>query len=327
MKKIIYFLVVLNLFLCHFLFAGGKQDNNQVVIYSSLEEFRNEYVQRRLNETFPDYQIIISYFPTGNNAAKLQAEGLRTDCDIVLALDTAYLEGLTGILADLSGYDTSSFLDELVPSHHRYIPWERFGGCVAVNSRVLRERDLPFPASYEDLLNPAYRGLISMPNPKSSSTGYMLVKSLINNWGETSAFNYFDKLAENIFQFTSSGSGPINALVQGEAGIGIGLIYHVVTVNNNGSDLNILIFNEGSPFSVDGAAIIKGKEHKPAVKEVFDFIIRTILYEDKELFSPEIILKNQTILLPNFPQNIIYADMTGIDDLAEKQRILEKWKY
>jgi iron(III) transport system substrate-binding protein len=305
----------------------AQKDSNRVVIYSSREDFRNEYVQARLDATFPDYQIVITYLPTGNSAAKLMAEGTKTECDIVLALDTGYLEGLTDNLADLSSYSFSTFLDELVPAHHKYLPWERFGGCVAINARILQEKGVSVPESYEDLLKPGYQGLVSMPNPKSSATGYMLVKSLINTWGEDEAFTYFEKLSKNIFQFTSSGSGPINALVQGEAGIGIGLTYHVVNMNNEGADLGILFFKEGSPYSTDGIGIIKGKESRQAVKAVFDFLAETLLYEDKERFSPEQVLKNQAIFLPNFPPAIPYADMTGIEDLAEKQRILEKWTY
>jgi iron(III) transport system substrate-binding protein len=305
----------------------AKEDPNRVVIYSSLEDFRNEYVQERLNTTFPDYQVVITYMPTGNSGAKLMAEGVKTECDIVLALDTGYLEGLTDNLADLSSYSFSAFLDELVPAHHKYLPWERFGGCVAINAGILREKGLSVPESYEDIVKPEYRGLVSMPNPKSSATGYMLVKSLINAWGEDAAFAFFDRLSENIFQFTSSGSGPINALVQGEAGIGIGLTYHVVNVNNDGADLDILFFREGAPYSTDGIGIIKGKENRQAVKEVFGFLAETVLYEDKERFSPEQVLKSQTIALPNFPPTIPYADMTGIEDLAEKQRILEKWTH
>ena len=84
----------------------------------------------------------------------------------------------------------------------------------------LEEKNLAVPTSYADLLKPEYKGLVSMPNPKSSGTGYMFLKSLVNAWGEEEAFAYFDQLAENILQFTSSGSGPVNALVQGEAAIG-----------------------------------------------------------------------------------------------------------
>ena len=31
--------------------------------------------------------------------------------------------------------------------------------------------------------------------------------------------------------------------------------------------------------------------------------------------------------IPNYPKNIKYADMTGIDNLEEKERLLDKWKY
>jgi iron(III) transport system substrate-binding protein len=329
MKKFVFYgLLLASLFSGQTLQAGGRgQDDNRVVIYSSLEDFRNEYLQQRLDETFPGYKVVISYLPSGNNAAKLRAEGVKTECDIVMALDRGYLEGLVDMLADLSSYDSSSFLDELVPPHHKYLPWDRFGGCIAVNAEILRGKGLPVPDSYDDLLNPIYKGLVSMPNPKSSATGYMFVKSLINARGEDAAFAYFDKLSENIFQFTSSGSGPTNALVQGEAGIGIGMTFHVVTVNNNGANLDILFFKEGAPYSTNGVAIIKGKENRIAVKNVFGFIVGTVLFEDKERFSPEQILKEQTISLPNFPRTILYADMTGIEDLVEKQRILDKWTH
>ena len=232
------------------------------------------------------------------------------------------------MLASLENYDVSMFIDDLVPSHHKYLPWERWSGCVAINKTILKEKNVPVPASYADLLKSQYKGLISMPNPKSSGTGYMLVKSLINVWGEDKALVYFDDLADNILQFTSSGSGPVNALLYGEAGIGLGMTHQTVVVNNDsGADLDIYYFSEGAPFSLSGVAIIAGKETRVEVSEIFRFIVTTLSKEDKERFSPEIIFKDQVITVPNYPQNIPYADMTGISDADEKQRILEKWKY
>jgi iron(III) transport system substrate-binding protein len=150
---------------------------------------------------------------------------------------------------------------------------------------------------------------------------------LINVRGEDAAFAYFDRLAENVLQFTSSGSGPVNALIQGEAGIGLGMTFQVVTTINQGIPLTITFFEEGSPYSAYGTAIIKGKETKKAVKEVFDFFLTKLIYEDKELFLPEQVFKAQSNNIPNYPLNVPAADMTGIEDLAEKQRVLENWKY
>jgi iron(III) transport system substrate-binding protein len=78
------------------------------------------------------------------------------------------------------------------------------------------------PRSYEDLLDPKLRGLVSMPNPKDSSTGYMFYKSLVNAWGEKKALAYFDRLTDNVLQYTQSGSGPLKAVSEGKAAVGLG---------------------------------------------------------------------------------------------------------
>jgi len=305
-----------------------KKESNEVLIYTSSEDFRVEHIQKRLNEQFPQYSVIINYTTTGNLAAKLKAEGTKTDCDIIGEMDSAYMEGILDNLADLSSYNSSVFLDELVPSHHKYLPFIKSAGCIIINEQFLYERSLPVPASYQDLIKPMYKGVISMPNPKSSGTGYFFLKNLVNVWGEDAAFTYFDKFADNVLQFTSSGSGPVNALIQSEAGIGLGMILQAVTaINSRGIPLKIIFFEEGSPYSVYGMGMIKGKDTRKAVRDVFEFYVNTLTREDKELFAPEQIFKTQINNIPNYPKNFKVADMHGIENLSEKERLLEKWKY
>jgi len=328
MKKIFCFVIVL--FLAGIVISCKKDSNEskEVQIFTSSEDFRIEHFQKRLNEQFPQYKIIINYMTTGSLAAKLKAEGTETDCDIIGELDSAYLEGILNNLADLSSYDSSVFLDELVPDHHKYLPFIKSAGCIIINEQFMADRKLPIPTSYQDLIKPIYKGVISMPNPKSSGTGYFFLKNLVNVWGEDAAFAYFDKFADNVLQFTSSGSGPVNALIQGEAGIGLGMTFQAVTViNSKGVPLKIVYFKEGSPYTVYGTAMIKGKDSNKAVQDVFKFFVTVIIREDKELFVPEQIFKNQVNNIPNYPQNVIAADMRGIESLPEKERLLAKWKY
>lgn len=315
------------LIFCAFLLTGCISKKEKVLIYTSAEEYRVEYLQKRLAEEFPNYDIIIEYMTTGNHAAKLIAEGTTTECDITYDLEYGYLDVLTknNVLADLSGYNTLIYTDDVIVSNY-YLPEVRNGGAIIVNPAVLKKNGLDKPQSYEDLLKPEYKNLISMPNPKSSGTGYMFLKSLINAWGEEEAFRYFDKLTENILQYTSSGSGPVNALVQGEVAVGLGMTAQAVTKINEGVQLEILFFEEGSPYSMYGQAIIRGKEKKKVVKEVFDFMYGVIGYEMCELFYPEQIFKDKVFKIDNYPSNIVYSDMSN-NTIQEKERILEKWKY
>ena len=324
-KQLISILVAL--VLCVGLFAGCDSLNKErVVIYSSDEDYINAYFQERLEEQFPDYNITIEYLPTGESAAKLMAEGKDTPCDIVWGLEVGYLDNLTDNLADISTYDKSIYVEDMQIGGNKYLVAHRYSGCVVVNTKALKEKNLETPKSYEDLLKKEYKNLIAMPNPKSSGTGYIYLKSLVNAWGEEKAFDYFDKLADNVLQFTSSGSGPINALVQGEIAIAMGMTSQAVIEINKDQPFEILFFEEGAPFTACGYGIIEGKQGKPAVQEVFDFFYSTLIHEEKELYLPEKIFTNQENLIENYPKDIPYSDMSG-NTAEEKNRLLEKWAY
>lgn len=306
---------------------GVKADDNKVVIYSCLEDFRNDYILDKLKEKFPDYDITLQFVATGNLAAKIKSEGEATEGDIILALQAVYMEQLKDNFADLSSYDTSKYLDELVMDHHKYLIWERFSGCIMTNPKILEEKGLTEPESFEELADPKYKGLVSMPDPKTSSTGFIFYQMLVNDWGEDKALEYFDRLSENVLQFTTSGSGPVSALTQGEAAIGLGITYQPVQQINDGVKMNIRFFEEGAPYDLDGYGMIRGKEEKKAVKDVFDYLYDTLIYEDKDLYSPEQIFKEQSNTIENYPKDIPYGDMTGALDIKEKERLLGEWKY
>ena len=305
-----------------------KNDDTSVIIFTSTEDFRTEHMQQLLKEQFPDYNITIQVLSTGSHAAKLKAEGTQTEADIILNLETGYLEGLQDILADLSIFDISEFIPEMIPASKRFLPWDKSSGAIVINRSKLESAGLPIPASYQDLLKPMYKGLISMPNPKSSGTGYMFLVSLINAYGEDAAFAYFDRLAENILQFTTSGSGPVNALIQGEVAIGLGMTLTAVNaINNRGASFELHFFEEGAPNITTGFGIVKGKEKRPVVKEVFEFAMTKLVRDDKELFCPEPVMLNQVNNVDNYPRIIPYANMDGVYDLDWKEQLLEKWNH
>lgn len=324
MKKIILLIMVS----LSIIISCKRTDDNSVIIFTSTEDFRTEHMQQLLKSKFPNYNITIQVFSTGNHAAKLKAEGTKTEADIILNLETGYLEGLHDILADLSSFDISEFLPEMVPASKRFLPWDKSSGAIVINREKLENAGLPVPVSYQDLLKPIYKGLISMPNPKSSGTGYMFLVSLVNAMGEDAAFNYFDNLAENILQFTTSGSGPVNALIQGEVAIGLGMTLTAVNaINTRGVSFELLFFNEGAPSITTGFGIIKGKENRSAVKEIFEFILTKVIRDDKELFCPEPVMKNQLNNINNYPRVIPYANMDGVYDLEWKDKLLQKWNH
>lgn len=309
------------------LLLAGCSKKEKVIIYTSAEEYRIEYMKMRFTEAFPDYDIVIEYMSTGNQAAKLLAEGKDTECDISYDLEYPYMERLAseGLLADLSAYDTSGFMDYLVQSDF-YLPEHVSSAAIIVNPAVLAKLGAQVPTTYADLLKPEYKGYISMPNPKSSGTGYMILKAYVNTFGEAEAFEYFDALSENVLAFTSSGSGPVNALIQEEAAVGLGMTAQAVTSINDGANLEIHLFEEGSPLSVCGLAMVEGKQTRPAVKAVFDFLVEEINPANNELFYPEQLYKDKVVGMDNYPTTQTYSDMSNNSN-EEKERLLSLWTH
>jgi len=306
--------------------CGSAKENNKITIWTSGEDYKNEYYLTSLQEKFPDYEFTMEYMNSSNIAAKVKEEGDACSCDIIQSDEYGYLYMCEDYLAELTDFDFSVFLDDIVPANHKFTPEVKNGGCIIVNSKMLEEKGLPVPQSYQDLLDPQYKGLISMPSPASSGTGYMFLRQLTNEWGEDEAFSYFEKLTENILQYTSSGSGPVNALVQGEAAIALGMTSQAVVEINNGVDLDILFFEEGSPYSMYGNAVLKNSANREIVMEVFNYLATDLCRGDNELYFPDQVFKDFAPEVKGFPTNIRYGNMSN-DTLEEKERLLQKWTF
>lgn len=305
---------------------GGEES---IVICSSAEQFRNDELQEQLHERFPDKNIIVMYMSTGKAASKVYAEGAGTEIDILVGLETGYLSKITDNLSDISGLSEIEYVDGLTPAdnNNHWVTWERQAGAIIVNRQILDKYGLEAPTSYDDLLKPEYKDLIAMPDPKSSGTGYFFYKSWVNSMGTEGALAYVDQLYGNLKQLTESGSGPIKMLKQGEVAIGLALTFQAVNEMNDGQPLEIIFPEEGSPYSLTGTALVSGRETDSDIVEVYEFIINEFLVYDKENFSPENIYEGQVNRIENYPEDIQYADMTGIQEIQEKERLLGLWKY
>ncbi|MBQ9118304.1 MAG: extracellular solute-binding protein [Clostridia bacterium] len=326
MKKILAVLIAITLLFTGLAVSRGK---DSIVICSSAEQFRNDDMAAQLKKEFPDKDIIVMYMPTGKAAAKIFSEGEDTEIDIVVGLETGYMNKIADYLDDISGITELEYLDDLKPEtvDNKWLVWEKQAGAIVYNQSVLSKNKLSKPESYEDLLKPEYQGLVAMPDPKSSGTGYFFYKNWVNEWGEDGALEYVDKLHGNLKQFTESGSGPIKLLRQGEIAVGLALTFQAVNESNSGQPLKWVFPEEGSPYSLTGTSIIKGRRKNKDVEEVFSYIANQALVHDKEEYSPEEIYKGQKNNIPNYPKGIKYANMSGIQDDKIKERLLKIWKY
>lgn len=326
MKKLVTFGLTLAMALGMCSAFAGCSNSNKIVIWTSGEDYKNNYYLTELRNQFPDYKIELEYMNSSTIAAKVVAEGDGCTADIIASEEYGYLYKCEEYLAELTDFDYSVFLDDIVPENHKFTPELKNGGCIILNKSVLASKNLPVPTSYSDLLNSQYKGLIAMPNPASSGTGYMFLRQLTNEWGEDEAFAWFTDFSKNVLQYTSSGSGPVNLLKQGEIGIGLGMTSQAVTEINGGVPLDIMFFDEGSPFSMYGNAVLKKSAARQEVMDVFNYLATALCKGNNERYFPDQVYKDFTPTVEGFPTNVKYGDMKN-DTLSEKERLLAKWNF
>ena len=286
MKKI-YLLIMIGFCL---LLTGCGSNKERVVIYTSMEENRNQELKKMINEEFKDIDVVVQYMATGNSAAKIKNEGSNVEADIVIDLETAHVASLENDFADISNIDSSIYLDGEVKSKN-YLPWVKYTMNLIIDNDYMKEHNLSVPKTYEDLLKEEYKGLIAMPDPKTSGTGYAFYLNAVNIMGEDKAIEYFKKLKNNLREFTTSGSGPTNLLKQKEIAIAMGMTAQGVEAINDGYNFSIASLSTGSPYNTTSAAIIKGRESNENVIKVFEWLIKDFGLYDKEYFMPDKILK------------------------------------
>lgn len=302
----------------------GCESKNKVVIYTSMEEERNQKLIEMVKEEFPDLNVVVQYMATGNSAAKIKNEGSKVEADIVLDLETAHMKEVQDNFANLSSFDTSFYLDG-VNTATNYLTWVKYTMNLIIDNKYFEEHNLSVPKTYEDLLKPEYKDLIAMPDPKTSGTGYAFYLNVVNIMGEDNAIEYFKKLKNNLREFTTSGSGPTNLLKQGEIAIAMGMTAQGVEAINAGYDFSIIELDTGSPYNTTSCGIIKGRETNEGVVKVFNWLIKDYGRFDKENYMPDKILKDQENKIKNYPENLKDANMEGIDSTEVKERLIEKW--
>ncbi len=312
---------------------SGKPE--RVVIYTAAEDERIAYLQEELQGRFPAVDIVIQSLGTGQLLSRLQAEGKNGDCDIFYDLEVVNAEILLrsspDLFADLSAYDFSIYdpsVTGYTQRHHRYAVNGKTAGAFLVNTRELEEKKLPVPDSYDDMLGEAYRGLIAMPSPRSSGTGYSYYSGMISLLGEEAGMGYFDMLNPNIKEYTTSGSAPAKAAVRGDVAIAYGLLWQCVNCANENEGLTVVTPAQGLAYDLFTMGMISGHETRAAVKDVFSFLYGELNKKQCARFNPDrIYAEMPASQIPGYPEHYEEIPMKGLFDDQYKQELLDRWKY
>ena len=303
----------------------------KITVYTALENDQLGPYKEAFEKANPDVEIAWVRDSTGVVTAKILAEKDNPRADIIWGLGASSV-ALFDSMGLLEPYSPKG-IAEVKPvfrSGKNPPAWTGMDAWLAVmcfNTVEGGKKNLPKPASWADLANPVYKDSIVMPNPASSGTGYQAVYAWIQMMGEKQAWEFMDKLHQNIAVYTHSGSAPCVQAAKGERIIGIGFDMRGAKEKTGGAPIDIIMAKEGAPWDMEATAIMKGTKNLAAAQKLADFAVSKPAYELYGKYYAILGYPGINAAPPNYPPSADAA-MAKID-LAkmgeERAKILAEW--
>ena len=114
-----------------------------------------------------------------------------------------------------------------------------------------------YPETWDDLLIPELEGNVIITNPGTSTTGYMMMSSLIALRGEEAGMQYMVDLNKNIKSYAKGGSGPVNSVSLGECAAGMCYLHFGIQLQEQGyTNIGLCVPTEGTGVEECCSAVI-----------------------------------------------------------------------
>ncbi len=216
--------------------------------------------------------------------------------------------------------------------------------CLNYDAAYFAANDLPLPESLADLTDPAYRGLLAVQNPATSSPGLAFLMATIAVFGEDGDTTYLDYWAELVAndvyisqdwtdtyygQFSgSAGSEGDRPLIVSYASSPPAEIFFADPQPET-APTGAIVTDDTCFRQIEFAGILAGTQNQAAAEQFMDFLLSVEFQEDMPL-QMFVFPVNTNAALPDvftdyaqIPENPIILDPEVID--AHRESWIQAW--
>ncbi len=264
--------------------TGTASAPQELKIYSIIHEEETEALTQLFTQK-TGIKVSFIRASTGELVNRVISEKDNPETDILLGGASSY-----HMQADAAGAlePYVSPMASNVPEYAKSKDGSWTGFCVLTLGLGINEDrykakfgDKAYPSTWDDLLDPSYKGEIVLTNPVASSTAYLFVQNQLQRLGWDNGWSYLETLAPQVGQFPDSGSAPAKLVGTGEYAIGVSYLHAVAKYKAEGFKV-VTVAPPKSVGDVDCISITKNAKNMEAAKAFVDFMLSA---EAQELMS------------------------------------------
>ncbi len=276
---------ILSLLLCATLLAGGAlAAQKPVVVYTSMETDETVEYLKLAKKQLPDLDIKIIRLSTGELGARMLAERKNPQADCVWGWAVTNMADFAdrGMLEKFKPKGWKNIPDKFKDPDGYWTAIDLYTAAFVLNTEVMKKHNLPKPNSWKDLTNPVYKGMLVMPNPASSGTGFLQVASILEMFdpdyakkpvAKNKGWDFLKELDKNMAQYIKSGSKPAKLTAAGEFAIGASFAFVYSQLKKKGFPVEMVFPAEGAGYELESNALLKGAKHPKEAKKFLDWAI------------------------------------------------------
>ena len=253
----------------------GAKKEGQVIFYSAM--IVNQALRPLADKFGKKYPFIkMTYWraPSEDIAQKVSAEVRAGNVlgDVLEGTGVGELAVNAGLLVPYTTPAMKAYPELYSDADHMWTPTRLSYYSIAYNTRLVPDNKVP--KSYEELLDPQWKGKMAWRIGSASGTPLFLT-NLRLAWGEDKARAYFDKLKDQKIVNFGAGSARtlVDRVVAGEYAIALNIFAHHPLISKaKGAPVNAKLLDPvASTAATMGVA--KGAKHPHAGLLLIDFIL------------------------------------------------------
>ncbi|MGN1400025.1 MAG: ABC transporter substrate-binding protein [Bacillus sp. (in: firmicutes)] len=310
----------------------GKGDTGRITFYSPETPEMTKELGKKFEELHGG-NVDVQYAGTNILVNRMLAEKDNPQGDVwyggggILPFETAADKGIIAAYTPDIAKDWDVVEDGIKVKHQdgNYVGVEVFVLGFTYNTELVTEEEAP--KTWDDLLDPKWKGKIQFPNPAASGTATLMVLSQMMQIGEDKGWEYFQKLADQANSIPDSGSGPTKAVAMGEAHIGIGFDFMTYEAKAKGETVDFIVPDK-TPVLVNPVSLVEGGPNPEGGKKLIDFLLskegQQILADWYHIpINPEVESKTP-LSLESIKSNAIDLDIDWVNENYD--RVRNEWK-
>lgn len=247
----------------------------EITVYTSLEESEIADYLVVAKKELPDIKINVLRLSTGDLGARILSEGTHPRYDVIWgwALTNMIDPRVQALLAKYQPKGLQRMPEQFKDADGKWFAPTGYMAALCINTDRIKRKGLPMPTGWSDLVKPAYKGEVVMPNPASSGTGYLQVVSILQGMGGEMGWIFLKHLNNNIAQYAKSGSRPCNLASTGEYAIGASSAIVALEAVKRGYPIKMVIPKEGAGYELEANALSASSKHKLDSERFLDWTI------------------------------------------------------